>query len=573
MKSLLKHIIVLVIMLQSTNIFSQEDWIREYHPEVESVRADITNAYDSGFILTGWHGMNFPTYSWLIKADVNGYPLWEKTIGEAGYTSVVASQRMNEYGDMYLIGGTFYTDGWSDPYIMKLNACGQQEWCRVFHTPNNYDFASELEIMPDGDVVITLRYHSYDPFDERICLVRMSPEGELKWRNYYWQDEQQFSNEEDTDILLLPDDRILITGWGYYEDQLTSISYMKSAFICTDEEGEVIWQNIVDHDYYGIDTTLHNANKSVYAPESDAIYSAIERVWLDDTRSPAIMKMSMDGELLGRYNLVDGYYKGFNSDVVLMSNKRLICSGFYGDMDREEDIRISKEIIQGSQQQSEANLMAGMGRFTRNPLDSTRAWICDTLGNIIKEHTFPMDYTSKIIKTLDGKYLFYNNTSIDEDDLPSTYLHKFNENLEYDSVYTREFEYDYLCDEEIVNDTIGLEDCVLVVGFEDEPGSSETTDMQLYPNPAADYVVIRLPEYYSKKIDSQYIKGTHNDYQYHNKALVEVLDMNGQLIHTYKIESGQTTINENISTWERGVYLVRLLVNGKQYQVKKLVVK
>ena len=66
------------------------------------------------------------------------------------------------------------------------------------------------------------------------------------------------------------------------------------------------------------------------------------------------------------------------------------------------------------------------------------------------------------IKTIDNKELFLKSENWGSGINSSVFLYKFNYNLDYDTLYTQPFEYDYMCNNlPIVSDTIGIADCDL----------------------------------------------------------------------------------------------------------------
>jgi len=124
--SQLKYLI-LAALLQSVLIqsFGQSRWMRIYHDEIDAPMRYILESYDKGYLLSGKGAANYSLYNWIIKTDINGDILWEKTIG-GGFTSVVLPQMaMNSNGDLYICDETKSNDPEGDPVIVKLNACGE----------------------------------------------------------------------------------------------------------------------------------------------------------------------------------------------------------------------------------------------------------------------------------------------------------------------------------------------------------------------------------------------------------------------------------------------------------------
>lgn len=82
-------------------------------------------------------------------------------------------------------------------------------------------------------------------------------------------------------------------------------------------------------------------------------------------------------------------------------------------------------------------------------------------------------------------------------------------------------------------------------------GSSTVSQIQLYPNPAQDEV---------------YLKGWTTG----NAASVSIIDMNARVVSNTSVQQGQSL---NISTLKAGQYLVRLVVNDKEYVLRMMKAK
>ena len=133
-------------------------------------------------------------FNWLIKTDINGDVLWEKTIGEASSFIGIFSIDMNDAGELFFAGATTFFDTYNDPIISKLNPCGEKEWCKVFYSPENFDYAYSVLATDDGGCIAILRYTGDEELD-RICLVKLSGVGELLWKECYNSPDTSLINE------------------------------------------------------------------------------------------------------------------------------------------------------------------------------------------------------------------------------------------------------------------------------------------------------------------------------------------------------------------------------------------
>jgi len=112
-------------------------WPKYYgKANMDSYPDNILEIYDGGFMICGnyntYSGGEFKQWSWLIKTDVNGEVLWDKVIegGDENMRSI--AMELTEDGGILLCGFVWSQIGASDPYVMKLNTCGEKEWCTIF---------------------------------------------------------------------------------------------------------------------------------------------------------------------------------------------------------------------------------------------------------------------------------------------------------------------------------------------------------------------------------------------------------------------------------------------------------
>ncbi|MCK9401249.1 MAG: hypothetical protein M0Q51_14820, partial [Bacteroidales bacterium] len=150
-------------IILSCSLNAQSRWLQEYFPGLNVVGEDFTENYDKGYLLTGKFGQNYVHYIWLIKTDINGQIIWNKTFGLPDSYIGFFSLDKDTTGNIFLSGGTTFYDSYSDPLVMKLNACGEKEWCLDFSTPGHFDYAHSIVATNDGGCAVILRYTGITP--------------------------------------------------------------------------------------------------------------------------------------------------------------------------------------------------------------------------------------------------------------------------------------------------------------------------------------------------------------------------------------------------------------------------
>ena len=161
--------------------------------------------------------------------------------------------------------------------------------------------------------------------------------------------------------------------------------------------------------------------------------------------------------------------------------------------------------------------------------------------------------------------------SVFEGGVYHTYAYKLTSNLEYDSTYTRPFNYDSLCPHPIVSDTIPLDDCqVVIVGLDDAEKNPEKAKLHIYPNPAVGEVIIEMPQYLVRKNQGSGITATTTYFQW-NQTRLYILDLQGQLLFSQDIPKQQTLVKLNVSDWPAGMYLARIVFMNEVVSEAKFV--
>jgi hypothetical protein len=321
-----------MLVLDISYSIGQNRWIKIYHDEIDAFSDKMIESYDHGYLLLGRFGHNYPKYLWLIKTNINGDILWEKVLGDGINTLVYLDLEQNDSGSIYLGGMNFSYDSEGDPIIMKLDSCGEKEWCRIFYTENNKDFASCLTLTPEGDVVVVLNLTNPEPWVERLCLAKLSSQGELIWKNCYTSADTSQRNEDSYDLIVTPDHGFLITGFCYYEDPtFPNLWWLHPYFLKVDSSGNFEWETVLYKE-----TNLHGgiAGNTIVSPNKQYYYSSISHYYHDtNLAAPALVKLDMEGNVIGVYDVVTGYKEGKLSYAQFLNDSTLAASASWGNAD------------------------------------------------------------------------------------------------------------------------------------------------------------------------------------------------------------------------------------------------
>ena len=500
-------------------MISQSKWLQSYYGNKDAVGKYFSTSYDHGIYIIGKHGHNYVPFFWLIKTDINGEILWEKTIGEKYSYIGLNYIDCNTSGSLYCVGSTTYYDEYKDPLILKLDSCGEKEWCKVYYSPSHFDYASYVIALNEGGCITTLRYTGISP-DDRICLAKFSEYGDMLWKECYNSTDTGLVFEDSRSITLTPDKGFLISAVCDYENPNIPGQYLsKPYYIKTDSNGIFQWEQVVfknEAEFGG------NAWHTIINPDTNCYYSCISRYYYQESRSaPALVKLSLNGGVLGIYDIIDGFNHGGLDNAEFLNDTVLAASAGWGNS--EEDI-IGYAIL------------------------------IDTLGNLLDTTFLYQDIYSSILKlTIDKKLLYMYNTF--QNNQFDVYLRKLNQQLEDDSIYTFPFKYDTLCPYPIASDTIVQDDCGLIVGMPEPIKSDyeEPDHLLIYPNPGSDQIHVPCS-------------------MFHVPCSILIYDLYGRKIESIKIPEGQEEIEINVSSYPQGIYIAVLRYDKRIIARKKFVV-
>jgi Secretion system C-terminal sorting domain len=521
-----KTILAFSFVLAFQNSFCQE-WPKVYGSNISAHVEKIIETYDGAYLilLNVYSSPVTLQYGWLIKTDVNGNILWEKKFGNKDDQLYFTDIKECEDNGLILIGATTKYDTDFDPLIVKLNACGELEWCRVIHSAHTYNSGRAIELLDNGQGYLALvRYHGFNVSEERIFLFALDNTGAITWQNIYAQNDPLIWNEEGYGLIRTLDNHFVITGACEYPTIIggDTTSYMtdRPYFIYVDSLGQQVWDL-----KWGIDTYSFGLTWQSIEKEPGWFYSACGTNPQDLPVQPVLLKYNKMGEemyekyLLNEPDLVGG---GVSSFEVFRDTNLVIAYKW---------------------------------RNTYYPVDQGYSMVMktDTLGNMINKRLLMEQYqkptdleiTSDNKILVVGSYVPYNKWL--------TYLWKMNDELEDDSLNHKAITYDSICPYQIVSDTT---DCnCLVVNLDEVISNSSKQESWVYPNPATSLLNLDLSQW----------KG------YQNKNLV-IYSMQGTKMQSFNIPGYFQSTSVQLPKLTPGLYLVVLYAEDEILEREKVMV-
>lgn len=159
--------------------------------------------YDKGFFIA-YQGVTQDFGVCIYKTDVNGNILWERKISQNKAITFAGAVITPDNG-LVIEGAMEKTDSTEDNYLMKINACGQVEWCKVYDL-NQYSIGGRVAVLNNGDLVVAAYVDIYNNYYQGWTFLTDS-QGNIKW--------QVFDNLNIVNLNVEKNQEILRTGSCY----------------------------------------------------------------------------------------------------------------------------------------------------------------------------------------------------------------------------------------------------------------------------------------------------------------------------------------------------------------------
>ncbi len=517
MKTIKKLMFTILLLNLTYYAVAQNEWVKVFGEDESYAVRGLTETYDGGYIIGG-HSKNTSgalKQGFIIKTDINGEVLWQKTIGELSDNGIDGTNVQQTFDGGYILFSGTYKYGSRNVMLMKLNACGEKQWNKVFISPDLPQFNYSVLQMPDSNYLIQLAYWGNDLANKRIWLFKIDGHGEILWKKVQAQWTTGTNAEEGYQLIKNNNNEYLISG-SYYEWEPgydTNARWVRPMFIKVDSNGNEIWHRLwgVGDFYVGAAVeAVFNSKNYIYGVGTDEA----DEEWGDD---PSLFKLDSNGNQVFQKDLIEANGGGA-STISILEDSILFLSATIRDWNDSVNLMVLKT---------------------------------DTMGSILNSQEFLLDIDNGAISsslvTHDGKFLatgnFYFGGNWD------IYLWKFNSDLEYDTLYTQPRVYDSLCPYQIVSDTISIDTTIVNL----DELYAEVTSMKIMPNPATNKLVVSLG-------DMQ--KGTE----------LRIYNSSGIEVETIMLAEHKKDYEINTSYFPPGIYAVVLINKGSIVDRKKVVI-
>lgn len=186
MNKIIISIVILTIYIAIAGAVPEMEWEKTYGGTEIDMATSIVQTSD-GYVFTG-HTYSYDIGGadvWLVKTNVNGDDIWNRTYGGTKRENAFSLQQTTDDG--FIIAGTTrsYGSGNEDFWLVKTDANGIEEWNETYGG-TDFEEARSVRQTKDGGYIVT----GYKYLDEDIelydaLLIKTNSNGIEEWNQTF----------------------------------------------------------------------------------------------------------------------------------------------------------------------------------------------------------------------------------------------------------------------------------------------------------------------------------------------------------------------------------------------------
>jgi hypothetical protein len=301
-------------------------WEHKLNLANDGTARNAIEAYDKGFMVNCGLG-TYKSEFRLLKLTTDGTMIWS-TSENSQFAHPPLDMDLTPDGGAVICGSTGETDPNSASYLRKIGPCGNVEWTTHFGSPGNYDYAIQVETLPDSSYLVAARYifPVISNTIGRMGLVKLSKTGTIEWQNDY----TVFFNADIYQFIQTSDEGFLISATGHSPTpgDTTGIAYVRSILIKLDMFGAVQWIS----DLQGSQNRMGTAFTAVEIPGQAYLVAGYYVDPLEYYGHLAVFKVDYNGNLLSSVVLdQDSFYSYRPVDIQRIDDNIYVIASNRGD--------------------------------------------------------------------------------------------------------------------------------------------------------------------------------------------------------------------------------------------------
>jgi hypothetical protein len=197
-----------------------------------------------GYLVAGWTGSfglgtsDSSHDAWLLKLDVGGQVLWQKTYGGLGDDAIKQVVATRDGG--YVLAGytSSFGPGGLNAWVLKLDGAGNVLWQKVLGGDGE-DVASAVAATQDGGVIVAGYTASAGAGADDVWVFKLDGAGNLVWQQTYGGPQGETAQA----VLATDDGGYLVAGNTGSFGQDAGSGSLDAWVLRLDGAGQVVWQN------------------------------------------------------------------------------------------------------------------------------------------------------------------------------------------------------------------------------------------------------------------------------------------------------------------------------------------
>ena len=162
------------------------EWQRTYGGRSDEQAWWIQQTNDGGYIAAGVSFSFGSGYSdfWVLKLDSEGNIEWLQTYGGRYNDGISVIQETSDGGYVATGFTDFFSTGYSDIWILKLDSEGEMEWQRTYGGSNS-DYGHFIQQTSDEGYIVSGCTFSFGNGSRDGWIVKLTSIGDIEWQHTY----------------------------------------------------------------------------------------------------------------------------------------------------------------------------------------------------------------------------------------------------------------------------------------------------------------------------------------------------------------------------------------------------
>ena len=255
MRILISFIILCVSLLS----YGQNNFFKMYSGSGYDRGEGIVQLEDSSYVVTGSSGSwGESSQAFLLKIDTAGNYLWSQSYGGAESES---GKRVLYNADLgfYIAGfSNSFGSGDFDAYLVKTDLNGNKLWEKTYGKPSNWERLNDAIWTKDSTILMVGEVQATNSAASDILIIHADKNGDTLWTKTYGSIGEDRANS----IISVQDSLFIIGGEMFIPDS----NLVKGFILKMNSAGDIIWQDMVSDlaGKYGVSDLSLGLNK-IYA--------------------------------------------------------------------------------------------------------------------------------------------------------------------------------------------------------------------------------------------------------------------------------------------------------------------